>query len=1124
MKKDDCCLRPGERRKRSKRTIAARILMLFTLLLSLESFAFYGFAQEKVSLNLSNTALKMVFREIEKQTSYRFVYNDDNIPVNRKVTIKVNELPLDNVLSRLLDNLGLSWKVQSNNLIVVAENIAATKNEAATVTGQVIGVDGKAVSFVSIQEDESASGTLADEDGKFTLRVSSLNATLVISNVGYITQRVPLNGKSNITVVLVQDNKELEQVVVVGYGTQKKATLTGAISTIDNKALIQSPVANISNSLVGRLPGLVAIQQSGEPGFDQSRIKIRGIGTLNDGSGSDPLILIDGVVRDGFNTLDPNEIESVSILKDASSTAVFGVRGANGVIMITTKTGKSGKPNISYSSNVGFQTPTQLPRLLNSFEYATLRNEAQRNMGQTPYFSQADLDHFQNGTDPYFHPDVDWFDKVLKPTSLQQQHNLNIGGGTKDTRYFVSLGYFEQNGVYNVGDLQKEYSANPKYKRYNLRSNFDFNFNSNFSGSIKLGGQVADANYPGQGAGEIFFRIMNSNPLMNPGVVDGKLISGVEGLTSSSGNPLGFIATNGYQNNFNSNLNSSLNLTHKLDFVTKGLKARALVAYDHYYSHSVRRSKAAIQYRIIKDPTDPLKPIFVREGNEAPFGFSESYGRNRKIYGEFALDYARSFGDHNFTGLALYNLEKYHQPGLEYNVPRGYLGAVGRITYNYRNKYLSEFNMGYNGSENFPEDKRFGFFPSFSLGWVVSDENFMKGAGAVSFLKIRGSYGEVGNDKIGGSRFLYLPSVYLYGGGYNFGQLGSNYQWYGGSQEGRIGNPDVTWEVAKKTNIGIEAKFFDDRLQLVADVFRERRNNILITRGTVPALVQATLPAVNMGAVENKGYEIELSWAGKANEVNYWIRSNYTFARNKILFMDEPERAFDGLRRTGRQVGQYFGLVSEGFYNTQRDLDNAIPSQWQPNLQLGDIRYKDVNGDGRITDQDEVPIGFATFPQVVYGVSFGFDWKGFDFSMLFQGATKVSTYLSEMAAWAFDTDWRSAQERHLERWTPERYAAGDPITYPRLELSPTVGKHNYRPSDFWLIDGSYLRLKNMEIAYRFRGGFIEKMGARHLRVYMNGNNLLTWSKIENYDPEAPPGRGQFYPQMRVFNAGVNIQF
>ena len=482
--------------------------MLFALLLSLESFAFYGFAQEKVSLNLSNTALKMVFREIEKQTSYRFVYNDDNIPVNRKVTIKVNELPLDNVLSRLLDNLGLSWKVQSNNLIVVAENIAATKNEAATVTGQVIGVDGKPVSFVSIQEDESASGTLADEGGNFTLRVSSLNATLVVSNVGYITQRVPLNGRSNITVVLVQDNKELEQVVVVGYGTQKKATLTGAISTIDNKALIQSPVANISNSLVGRLPGLVAIQQSGEPGFDQSRIKIRGIGTLNDGSGSDPLILIDGVVRDGFNTLDPNEIESVSILKDASSTAVFGVRGANGVIMITTKTGKSGKPNISYSSNVGFQTPTQLPRLLNSFEYATLRNEAQRNMGQTPYFSQADLDHFQNGTDPYFHPDVDWFDKVLKPTSLQQQHNLNIGGGTKDTRYFVSLGYFEQNGVYNVGDLQKEYSANPKYKRYNLRSNFDFNFNSNFSGSIKLGGQVADANYPGQGAGEIFFRIM----------------------------------------------------------------------------------------------------------------------------------------------------------------------------------------------------------------------------------------------------------------------------------------------------------------------------------------------------------------------------------------------------------------------------------------------------------------------------------------------------------------------------------------------------------------------------------------------------------------------------------------
>ncbi|RXF72440.1 SusC/RagA family TonB-linked outer membrane protein [Arcticibacter tournemirensis] len=1007
------------------------------------------------------------------------------------------------------------------------------QNETRQLTGNVKDENNDPLPGVSIKIEGTSQGTVTDAKGNYRLRVSG-SPTLVFSFIGYTSQKIKPAGRGRIDVLLKPaTGTALNEVVVVGFGVQKKATSTGAIASIDNKQLVQSPVANISNSLVGRLPGLVAVQQSGEPGFDQSKLKIRGIGTLNSGAESDPLIMVDGVQRN-FNEIDPNEIENISILKDASATAVFGVRGANGVVLVTTKTGISGKPQVGYTSNFGLQHATSIPTMLSSFEYASLYNEAQKNgnANANPYFSERDLELYKNGSDPVFHPNVDWFDLVLKPYAFQQQHNFNIGGGNKDTRYFISLGYFDQNGSYNVQDVQKDYSANPRYQRYNVRSNFDIDFNKDFSASIKLGGQFANSNYPGQGAGEVFFRILSANPLMNPAVIDGKMISSVEGTPSTTGNPLAFIANSGYQNNFNSTLNTNISLQHKLNFITQGLKVRAMLSYDNYYQHWIKRNKTSKTYKVIKDPADPSKPIFVQDGEETPFSFSEGYSRWRKVYAEFATEYARSFGDHNITALALYNLERVFNPGTFYNngsldnypVPRGYLGMVGRLTYNYKSKYLSEFNLGYNGSENFPEDKRYGFFPSFSLGWVVSEESFIPKNDFLTFLKIRGSLGEVGNDRIGGERFLYLPSVYNYGGGYNFGEVGSNYQWYGGSQEGKLGNPDVTWEKARKTNIGLESVFFKDRLRITADIFKEKRDNILAYLGTVPGLVQANLPPANIGKVSNEGYEVEAAYNNSVGKLSYWVKANYTFAKNKIVYQDEPVRAYPWLQRTGQQVGQYWGLVSDGFYNTQEELSGAIASAWTSELKLGDIRYKDINDDGIIDANDEVPIGNTNFPQNVYGFSFGGQIKGFDFSVLFQGASNVSTYISEMAAWAFDTEWRSANTTHLERWTPERYAAGESITYPRVELAPTQGKHNYHASDFWLEDASYLRLKNAEVAYRFSGGFLNRIGAKYLRLFVNGNNLITWSKMRNYDPEAPQGRGQFYPQMKTYNFGANLQF
>jgi len=1028
-------------------------------------------------------------------------------------------------MKKSLQNLGRWWLIITLLFFFLQTSAHAQGNQSRVIKGTVLSEeDGMTLPGVNVLIKGTVQGTVTDLDGNYSITVPSNDAALVFSFMGYVSIEVAANNRSIVDVNMVTDTQSLDEFVVVGFGEQKKATMTGAVSSVAGKELIQSPVANISNSLVGRLPGLIAVQSSGEPGFDQSSLKIRGIATLNTGSESDPLILVDGVQRSSLNLIDPNEIETLSILKDASATAVFGVRGANGVILITTKTGEKGKPTISYTANYGVQSPNSLPKMLNSFDYASLHNEASINSEKTPYFSDESLELYKNGSDPYFHPDVDWFDMVLKDYSSQQQHNFNISGGAENTRYFISLGYFGQNGAYDVEDFTTGYSANPKYERYNLRSNFDIDFNKNFSASVKVGAQFADSNYPGFGATEIFFRLLGSNPLQNPGVIDGKLISGVEGLPSS-GNPLSDIVNTGYQRNFNNTINSNIALKHKLGFVTEGLSARGMAAYDNYYQHAVSRNKQSETYRIIKDPNDSTVPVFIREGLDAPFSFGESYARNRKVYLEGAIDYARSFGVHNVTGMALYMQERYTAPGQEYNVPRGYQGFVGRVTYNYKEKYLTEFNMGYNGSENFPDGKRYGFFPSFSLGWILTEENFIPKGKVLSFMKIRGSYGEVGNDKIGGARFLYLPSVfYPNRGGYNFGGYGTNYQWYNGAQEGRVGNPNVTWERAKKFNIGLETGFFEDKLRFNVDVFNENRDNILWYLGTIPALVQANFPPVNIGKVRNHGFELELNFNGNIGEFNYWTKTNYSFAKNNIDYMDEPTRAHPWLQRTGHPVGQNWGLVSDGFYNTTAELEDAPSSAFTTVLQPGDIRYVDQNTDGVIDQNDEVPIGYSNFPQVVYGLSFGGDYKGFDFSILFQGADKVSTYIGENGAWAFGTDWGNATTSHLERWTPERFEAGLPITYPRVELSPTVGKHNYRPSDFWLQDASYIRLKNVEVAYRLQPVLLSKIGVSSLRVFVNGNNLLTWSDMKNYDPESPSGRGSFYPQMRVYNVGVNVQF
>jgi len=1006
--------------------------------------------------------------------------------------------------------------------------------------GFVVDEDGVPLIGANIMIKDSYTGTITDENGGFTLQVPGSDAVLVISYIGYAPTEVLVGSDFYVECSLKPDMTDLEEVMVVGYGSQNKVSVTGSITTVKSEELLKTPVANISNTLAGRVSGLIAVQRSGEPGKDQSTLKIRGIGTLYEGSQSDPLILVDGVER-GFNELDPNEIESVNILKDASATAVFGVRGANGVILVTTRTGQVGRPKVSYSSNVALQNPTRLPRSVNSYEYAQMINEAINNDNPLtePMFSEEDITLFRSGEDPIGHPDINWYEEIVKPISLQQQHNLNISGGSNVARYFVSLGYFEQDGAYRQADLIKEINGNPNYRRYNFRSNLDFDVNENLSIAIKLGSQVVQARYPGVSAQTIFTNVLSGAPMATLGIVDGKLIKEIEGgWRRVSENPFYDMVGNGYIKNYRNQLNSNLQIRQKLDFITKGLVARVLVSFDGYYDHNIRFIKSVEEYKLVKniyteDPQELEKNpyLFILQREEGPIRSSESFGKDRKTYGEAALEYNRTFDSHTVTGLVLGNFQRRYWPKLEYGLPNTYLGLVSRITYDFRHKYLAEFNLGYNGSENFPEGQRFGFFPAFSAGWIISEEQFFPDNGWVTFLKLRGSYGEVGNDKgtsLERDRYMYLPSVYTISGNYYWSEdigigptAASNYV------ESKIGSPNVTWERARKINVGIETNLLHGKLSLTTDFFQETRENILWKREDIPIIVQAALQPQNIGKVENKGFEVELNFRDRLGQFEYYVIGNYSFARNKILYKSEPEKPFPGLMETGNPVGQYKGLIAEGFYNSWdeiNDPDRPISAWEGAGLQPGDMIYRDITGDGYIDDNDMTNIGYSNFPEIMYGLTLGIRWKGLECSVMLQGAENVSNYFVNQAAWPFFSGFRTAFQWHTERWNEERYLNGEAISFPRLSSNPSASDHNYRISSFWLEDASYLRIKNVELAYRFGNARFKSLGINSIRVYINGQNLHTWTAMRYFDPESPGGGQGFYPLMRVFNVGLSVTF
>lgn len=1006
------------------------------------------------------------------------------------------------------------------------------------VTGVVIDAMGPVIGATVLVKGTTI-GVITDVDGKFELSVSA-GSTLVVSYIGYTDREIVYNGESQLEIKLEENVTALEEVQVIAYGTTKKVTVTGALSSVKSDEILKSPVGSIANALTGKVTGLSSVQSSGQPGADDAQIFVRGVGSLNE-SLSQPLMLVDGVER-SFYQLDPNEIEDITVLKDASATAVFGVRGANGVVLVTTKRGSEGKAKVNFSTSIALQLPTRIPEFANSYDYAITYNQAQIRDGfasEEVYFSDDMLEAFRTHSNPIIYADTDWTDMLIKNSAWQTQHNFNISGGTSRARYFASLGVYTQDGLFNMYDTG-DYDSGFKYNRYNYRVNMDVDVTKTTTMKINLGGRLTDRRQPNYNNGTytdlkfLFRDVYQAPPFSGPGIVDGRWVT----LNKSTFGKFGEVqdALNsyygkGYTTDGNNVINFDFALEQKLDFLTKGLKAHIKGAYNSGVTITKRREARAARYEAFTGPDGEI--LYKKtQGETTLSNNTPSTGQSRDWYLEAALNYRRNFNGHTVSALAMYNQSmKYYYSSNFAGIPRSYVGFVGRTTYDYKTRYLLDFSVGYNGSENFAEGNRFGLFPAGSLGWILSEEKFMEALKPyISYLKIRASYGIVGNDKVSdGSRFLYLPDQYaISSGNYIFGSTIQNK--IPGASESKVGNPNVTWETAEKQNYGVDIQFFDSRLKASFDYFIEHRKNILLSRKMNPGYLAINLPIVNLGKVDNKGYEISFRWEDRISDVNYYVGTNWSYAKNKRIFIDEVPQPYEWMRETGTPVGQQFGYKYDGFFS-EEDVANyaslkgkvgGIPDHGEGFIPLpGDVKYKDLNRDGKIDNNDIAAIGNPKYPLLTGNFLIGFSWKGFDFSMTWTGAFKTSRLVSTLYRIPFGETKRYSLLQYMidEAWTPEK---GDSAIAPAISLTNSVN-NNYKDSDLWLRDASYVRLKNIEVGYSFPKKMISKMCLSTLRLSMSGYNLLTFDKMGFCDPESNPD-GQAYPLVKVINFGLKIGF
>lgn len=1035
---------------------------------------------------------------------------------------------------RIKVNKALSAKFQ--RLLPIIILLLAGMNawaQTKQVSGVVTDGTGETVIGASVLEKGTTNGTITDLDGKFILTVND-NAVLQISYVGYTTQEVPVKGKTSFNITLKEDSEMLEEVVVVGYGAQKKESVVGAISQVSNKELLQSPAANVSQAISGKIAGVITSQTSGAPGSDDTQIYIRGRATF--AGDAQPLVLVDGVERE-FSQIAPDDIETISVLKDASATAVYGVRGANGVMLITTKRGKEQKPEVSLTANWQIQSPTRTDTYLDSYQSVMLLEEALANDGLPSQYSASDIEMFRRsvageltGVDAMLYPNVDWYDEVLNSTAPAQRYNVSVRGGTKRMRYYASAELYDQQGL--VKDLSNDAygnSSSPSFRRYAFRANMDFFLIKDLTVSVNFGTRFEERGGPNSnessGYSEIFYE-MNHTPgwlfPVSAQVQNGEKTETIYGGTSQyQNNIVGRLAEAGFYRATNTINETNFIADYKMDWLTPGLSVKGMLSFDYDSYNRKLYSKSFATYQL----TDTSNPSELKSWNrfnsDGELAGSQSHAADYKLYMEAQVNYARTFGKHDVTGMVLYN-QNDHRVNDE--LARRYQGLVGRATYAYDDRYLAEVNFGYNGSENFMKGRRFGFFPAFSVGWRVSNESFMeKYSNWLNNLKIRASYGQVGNDiySVNGvvQRFLYEEAWNQIANDYTFGTSGQT-----GIYEAQYPNYRVTWERAHKYNLGIEFGLFNGLLNGNVDVFYEKRNDILTTYQTRPEWVGVNMAAGNLGKTTNKGYEIELKHHNTiGKDFDYTVGFTFSHAKNEITSKDEPALMTEYRKEEGHPIGQYYGLVCDGFV-TQADIDGGqLPTSTFGDVKVGDLKYRDMNNDGFIDERDETFIGYSDVPENMFALTLGANYKGWGFSIMFQGVNKVSRYYDAEAMYAF-VNGGKVKEHHLQRWDPaqsEEYNLAN-AKYPLLHYD-SYGDHNQRQNSFFLKNGAFVRLKNIELSYTLPKEWIKVVGMSNCRLYVNANNLVTWDHLDGLtDPES--NGSNRYPIMKTVNFGVNINF
>lgn len=1013
--------------------------------------------------------------------------------------------------------------------------------QSKKITGVIKDATGETIIGASILEKGTSNGTITDIDGNFAINVANDNAILQVSFVGYQTQEVNISNKIFISVTLKEDSEILDEVVIVGYGSQKKESVIGAISQVSSKDLLQSPAANISQAIAGKIPGVITSQASGAPGSDDAQIFIRGRATF--AGDAQPLILVDGIER-SFSQIAPDDIETISVLKDASATAVYGVRGANGVMLITTKRGKEQKPEVSLTANFQLQSPTHKDTYLNSYQSVTLLEEALVNDGLSSQFSAADIEMYRkssagqlSGLDAMLYPNVDWYDEVLKSRAPSQRYNVSVRGGTKRMRYYASGEFYDQKSlIRNLSNDVYGNSSSPSYRRYAFRANTDFFLNEDLTFSINFGTRFEERKGPNTKEeghySEVFYEMNHTPGWLFPvsyTVQNGEDTKELYGGSSQyQNNIVGALAKGGYYRAVNTINETNFILDYKMDWLTPGLSAKGMISFDYDNYHRNLYSAGFATYELNNRDNYTAIDAYNKFNTDTELevkksGVDNADNKNTlyKLYMEAQVNYARRFNKHDVTGMMLYMQNDYRENS---ELAQRYQGLVGRVTYGYDDRYLAEFNAGYNGSENFISGKRFGFFPSFSVGWRINNEEFMQGTQDwLNNLKLRASYGQVGNDiyKINNikQRFLYEEKWSQISNDYYFGTTGAT-----GIFEAQYPNYGVTWERAHKYNVGLEFGLWNGLLNGNVDYFYEKRNDILTEYLTRPQWVGVAMAAGNLGKTKNSGYELELKHnyhIGK--DFNYYVGFTYSHARNEIISMDEPALKTDYRKREGHPINQYFGLICNGFV-TQADIDGGkLPTSSFGDVKVGDLKYRDMNGDGIIDDRDETFMGYSDIPENTYALSLGFNYKNWGFNVMFQGVDHVSRYYDAEAMYAF-VNGGKVKKHHLKRWDTsqsEEYNLKH-AKYPLLHYD-SYGDHNQRQNSFFLKNGAFVRLKNIELSYTLPTLWASKVGMSHCRIFINGNNLITWDHLDDMtDPES--NGSNRYPIMKTMNFGVNINF